>query len=86
VGETQQQTLGKRWYQFDCSVNGRPGHSGGFSFREHLSEHYSLLHVAPLPVPHLPAPMRSIFIATAERTLLWEWARRHGMLPICNRK
>ena len=91
VGETCDQTLEKRWYQFNrAAFFLKPGHSGGLTFAfefcgNKVVEPVHWLHVAAYPVD-LKEPRRSAHIRYVERMLLWCFVERHNQMPKCNRK
>ena len=91
IGETCDQTLAKRWYQFNRSAfEQKPGHSGGWTFSARYCGNCPVkpvgwLYVAPLPVT-LDEPHRSAFIRHVERRLIWEYVQKFNALPPCNSK
>ena len=90
IGETCDQTLGKRWYQFNRSAFEKAGHSGGWTFSARYCENCVVepvgwLYVAPLPVT-IDEPHRSAFIRYVERRLIWEYVQKFNTLPPCNSK
>jgi len=86
IGETCDQTLGKRWYQFNRSAfEKKGGHSGGWTYQGVCAELGGDLYVAACPV-WLPEPQQSAYIRYLERHLLWVWIQRHGRSPGCNSK
>lgn len=91
IGETCDQTLAKRWYQFNRSAFlQKPGHSGGWTFaatfcENQVVEPFEWLYVAAYPVD-MEEPKRSAHIRCVERLLLWTFVDRHNRLPRCNSK
>ena len=91
IGETCNQTLKKRWHQFNRSAfEQKPGHSGGQTFDTAFCDEPgastdACLHVAACPVL-IEEPHRSAFIRHTERRLIWEYVQQHGRLPLCNSK
>lgn len=91
VGETVDQTLAKRWYDFARSAfQGKSGHSGGWTFSEkflenRVSEPPSWLFLAAMPVL-FEKPRRSAFIRYVERRIIWEYVDHFGEYPSCNTK
>jgi hypothetical protein len=91
VGETCDQNLSKRWYQFNRSAfRQKSGHSGGSTFAEKFCQNqivvpFDWLYVAAHPVD-MEEPRRSAHIRYVERWLLWLFVDRHGRLPHCNSK
>ncbi len=86
IGETVSQALSSRWYQFNRSAfEEKSGHSGGHTYRHVCGGQGRNLFVAALPV-HRPEPHAGAYIRYVERLLIWEYCRRHGDLPCCNRK
>ena len=91
VGETCDQTLAKRWYQFNRSAFlQKSGHSGGWTFaaefcQSQIVEPFDWLYVAAYPVD-MDEPRRSAHIRFVERWLLWTFVDRHNRLPRCNSK
>lgn len=86
VGETCGQTLLKRWYDFNRSAfQEKPGHSGGWTYRELIGVSPRGLHVAAVGVD-MPEVKRDAYIRAVERTLIWQFVQRHGAMPKCNRK
>src|SRR3989442_15958260 len=88
VGETCSQTLKTRWNQFDATVRGGSGHSGGWNY--HLSFRTDKprkdLFVAAMPVDQLNEELRPSFIRYAERKLIWDYGKKWGKPPQCNKK
>lgn len=91
IGETCNQTLRKRWYQFHRSgFLRKSGHSGGWAFSDKFCDGRTIesvdwLYVAPYPV-NMEEPYRSAHIRFVERWMLWLYVDRHGHLPPCNTK
>ena len=91
IGITCDQTLTKRWYQFNRSAYERKnGHSGGWTFNSlycgnGTAETHPWLYVSCLPV-HLEEPELSAYIQFVERWLIWEHVQRYGKMPACNTK
>jgi hypothetical protein len=91
VGETCDQSLLGRWYQFGRSAFERKnGHSGGWTFSDRflascVAEAPPWLYVATLPV-FLDEPHQSTYIRFIERWLIWEYVQKFGARPICNSK
>lgn len=88
IGETCDNTLRGRWAQFDRTVRGKSGHSGGWTYRQRFkaSRPRNDLFVAAVPVDSLDEKTRSSFIRYAERKLIWDYARKWEKLPECNTK
>jgi hypothetical protein len=92
IGETVDQSLAERFYQFGRSAFQRkPGHSGGWTFSDRLlcgikQDHAPLwLFVALLSVT-LDEPCRSAYIRFVERAAIWDYVQAWGEFPICNVK
>ena len=88
IGETCDQNLRKRWYQFNRSAfEQKFGHSGGLSFASRFCEvrEHTGLHVAALPVAR-DEPHRSAYIRFVERRLIWDYVQKFNALPRCNSK
>jgi hypothetical protein len=83
IGETCDQTLEKRWYQFNRSgFEQKAGHSGGWTFAsQYCNNQINMpcpwLYVAALPVL-TEEPHRSAYIRMIERRLIWEHVQRFG--------
>ena len=92
IGETVTQTIKKRLYQFDCSISGRTGHSGGETLRDKGYSRASLwLSIRSFPlrgdVPKTVAEsFRSAQIRFLERLTLYQYIRTNGRYPPGNRK
>jgi len=87
IGETCKNSLIGRWRQFYRSAfEGKAGHSGGKTYRQVFGGQGNNLYVAAFPVEGLDKETRSLFIRYVERKLIWEFARRWGTAPRCNRK
>ena len=88
IGETTDQSLGKRIRQFSGSAfDGRPGHSGGNTFHTiHEGETpESMLWVSVCPV-ELGEVHTSAYIKYLERRLIWEYVCTYSELSLCNSK
>ena len=92
VGETVDQSLEKRLYQFARSAFQRKyGHSGGWTFSDDFLSGVEQDHAPPwlfvavLPVT-LKEPHRSAYIRFVERVIIWEFVQRWNEAPACNRK
>ncbi len=87
IGETCGNSLKGRWYQFDRSAfHGKTGHSGGYTYREQCLRFRHELHVAAFPVEGLGEAIQPYFVRYVERKLLWDYIRKWGQPPACNRK
>jgi hypothetical protein len=87
IGETCGNSLLERWRQLDrAACRGKRGHSGGLSYRRLFGQPAGNLHVAAFPVSNLDECIRASFIRYIERKLIWEFARKWGAIPECNRK
>jgi len=91
IGETVDQTLSKRFYQFHRSAFLRKNsHSGGWTFSDKFcggipSDPPSWLHVSMFAVT-LKEPYLSAFIRLVERKVLWDFVRRWDAYPECSCK
>ncbi|MCX6996138.1 MAG: hypothetical protein NTV49_03410 [Kiritimatiellaeota bacterium] len=91
VGETCNQTLETRLYQFSRSAFRRKtGHSGGWTFCDRFNrgkpaDPPDWLFVSLLPVT-LAEPKRSVWIRLVERQILWDFVGKRDRLPQCNGK
>jgi len=86
VGETCDQTLKKRWYQFNNSAfRDKPGHSGGWSYESTFKDNGEDLYVAALPVK-LPDNLKHLFIRYLERKIILEFALKYNLQPKLNKK
>ena len=91
IGETCDQNLAKRWYQFNRSAFERKeGHSGGWTFCDKycasaVAQAVPWLYVAAMPVL-MKEPHRSAYIRHVERLLIWQFVQAFGALPACNSK
>ncbi len=86
VGETCDQTLKKRWYQFNNSAfRDKDGHSGGWSYESTFGDKGDDLYVATLPVD-LPKNLRHLFIRFVERKIILEFALKYNAQPKLNKK
>ena len=87
IGETCDNSLKGRWYQFNRSAfHGKPGHSGGSTYREQHLRFRRQLHVAAIPIEGLGEAVQPYFIRHLERKLLWQYILKWGRPPACNRK
>ena len=87
IGETCKNSLIWRWRQFNRSAfEGKAGHSGRKTYRQVFGGQGNNLYVAAFLVEGLDKETRSLFIRYVERKLIWEFARRWGTAPRCNRK
>jgi len=87
VGETCNQSLRSRWYQFDRSAfQSKDGHSGGWNYNEEFGDKGQDLFVAAMPVTDVPEKLRHLFIRYVERKLILDYAVEHESQPILNRK
>ena len=87
VGETVDQTLCARWYQFNRSAfQNKFGHSGGKTYRSIIGGSSRSLFVSAFPVTYDSEIFNKAFIRYVERLLLYNFARQHGDFPKCNRK
>lgn len=87
IGETCNNSLLGRWRQFDRSAfRGKSGHSGGKTYREKLGGKGARLYVAAFPVQNRNEVIRPYFIRYVERKLIWNFCRKWGTAPNCNRK
>ena len=86
IGETCDQTLKKRLYQFNNSAfRDKRGHSGGWSYKSTFGDKGDDLYVAVLPV-RLPDNLRHLFIRYVERKLILEFALKYSSQPKLNKK
>lgn len=86
IGETCA-SLKRRWRQFDrAAFHGEHGHSGGLTYREIYGDNGKRLYVSVFPVRYSNIKLRSLFIRYVERKLIWEFAKKWGCAPKCNRK
>ena len=86
VGETCNQTLKKRWYQFNNSAfRDKDGHSGGWSYESKFKDRGDDLYVAAFPID-LPKNLRHLFIRYLERKLILEFALKYNTQPTLNKK
>jgi len=86
VGETCDQMLSERWYQFGRSAfEEKSGHSGGHTYRREVTSTPRGLWVAAMGVA-LPETLAAATIRLLERILIWQYVHRHGWMPISNRK
>ncbi|MFO8056784.1 MAG: hypothetical protein R6V10_05775 [bacterium] len=86
IGETCNQSLARRWYQFGRSAfESRGGHSGGWTYLELFGDSGHDLYVAALAItkeePYLSADIRLI-----EREFLSKYVYANNEYPNCNRK
>jgi hypothetical protein len=89
IGETHGKNLKHRWSQFHraafCCKD--DGHSGGISYRQRFGARIDDLYVSAFPVERdslgiIPASYYTLYV---ERTLLWDYVRRHGHERLCNK-
>ena len=86
VGETCDQTLKIRLYQFDYSAFcDNEGHSGGKSYKSTFGDEGDDLYVAAFPVK-LPDNLSHLFIRYVERKLILEFALKYNAQPKLNNK
>jgi 5-methylcytosine-specific restriction protein A len=91
IGETVDQTLDKRLYQFNFSLDGRPGHSGGATLKEKGIHRRKLwLSIRSFPLGYGMkdgfADLRSSQIRLLERILLHEYVCANWNYPEGNSK
>ena len=87
IGETCNNTLKGRWYQFHCSAHyNKEGHSGGFTYFKKYRGNVDDLFVAALPVVNIKDNLRHLLIRYIERKLILEYAIKHRKQPECNKK
>jgi len=92
IGETVDQTLHKRLYQFNCSLDGRSGHSGGATLRKkNVPRRRLWLSVRSFPLAYqlddqFARSFRSSQIRWLERTLLHEYIHANRTYPQGNSK
>ncbi|MCP4373702.1 MAG: hypothetical protein GY797_37220 [Deltaproteobacteria bacterium] len=87
IGETCNQNLRKRWYQFNRSAfEGKIGHSGGSTYRQVFDNLDKNLYVAAFSVDQLDEELQPFFIRYVERKLIWDFVLQHNAAPVCNRK
>jgi hypothetical protein len=92
IGETVDQNLHKRLYQFNCSLNGRGGHAGGDTLKKKgLSRHKLWLSIRSFPLRYGPkdkfaCSFRSSQIRLLERILLHEYVCANRTYPQGNSK
>jgi hypothetical protein len=90
IGETVDQNLHKRLYQFNCSLKGRGGHAGGDTLKGRF-RHKSWLSIRSFPLGYglegeFADCLRSSQIRLLERTLLHEYIRANRIYPLGNKK
>lgn len=87
IGETCSNTLLGRWRQFNASAFlGKPGHSGGKTYRKKFADAGKKLYVAAFPVTMEDERLSPLYIRYFERKVIWEYAMKWGDSPICNMK
>ncbi len=87
IGETCNQFLKRRWYQFDRSAfHHKPGHSGGHSYRRKYGDSGKNLYVSAFSVPNNLKNKRHLFIRYIERKLILDFAMKYGEQPKLNHK
>ena len=91
VGQTCDQTLEKRLYQFSRSAfHRKKNHSGGWKFCDLFNEGRPAEAPAWLFVSLLPVifdePKRPAWIQLVERQILWDFVCEWDRLPLCNSK
>lgn len=84
VGQSSR-PLRHRLDEFEMSVRGKPGHSGGWAYRERVAQNLNSGFVSVLPVRQ-PAAVRDMAIGLLERILIWEYTVRWRCSPRCNSK
>ncbi len=90
IGETHavDQSLKIRWQAFQQGAfkHGKGPHAGGNTYYRMFGvSRERELCVSGLALK-LEQPWGSAFILAAERLLIWEFVRRHGRLPQCNKE
>jgi len=86
-GETCNNSLIGRWHQFNRSAfESKDGHSGGWTYNDTYKDKGDDLYVAALAVSELPDNIRHLFIRYVERKLMLDYAIKHGIQPVLNRK
>jgi len=95
IGETVDQNIGKRLYQFRRSIGGKPAHSGGtrlYKLNYQLADLWIAIRSFPLDYGHLgdddslAKSFRSAQIRHLERTLLYEYVLKRSRYPVGNSK
>ena len=87
IGETCNNTLKGRWYQFNRSAHyNKEGHSGGFTYYKKYKGNVNDLFVAALPIINIENNLRHLFIRYIERKLILKYAIRYSKQPECNKK
>lgn len=91
IGETVEQNLGKRLYQLDCALKGKPGHAGGTTLKKKGYKPRTLwLSVRSFPLGYGPEKearsFRSSQIRLLERRLLYEYVHANRDYPAGNLK
>ncbi len=86
IGETSRSKLGKRLREFHYTAfDGRGDHPGGRLYRRAYHDEGERLFTAIAPVKGLAGTRRAIFLRYVESKLVWDYARRNGTAPRCNR-
>jgi hypothetical protein len=90
IGETTQQSIHKRLYQFSNSAFKRKnGHSGGWTYSDKFLNNKSTenipsnLYVSILPIDR-PVKESKAYIKYVERLLIWEYFKTQKDYPACN--
>jgi len=87
IGETCNNSLKGRWYQFNRSAfQSKDGHSGGWSYNTAFGDEGDDLYVAALPIFDVPEKVEHLFIRYVERKLILDFALKHGLQPKLNHK
>jgi len=87
VGETCGQGLKKRLRQFEKSAaTGKHAHAGGRNYHTEFGSIREDLSVAIWAALDLNPKTGPAFIRFIERKLIWEYAKKWGEMPCCNRK
>jgi len=87
VGETCNNSLKGRWYQFDRSAfQSKDGHSGGWSYNDEFGDSGDDLYVAALDTQDIPNEIRHLFIRFVERKVILDFALKNGSKPKLNKK
>ncbi|MCB1465584.1 MAG: hypothetical protein KDK08_00145 [Rhizobiaceae bacterium] len=69
-----------------AATTGRAKHSGGRTFHRFYGIETTDLTVQVHRAPRIAAPIIAAYIEFVERSLIWDFAQRHGHLPVCNAK
>lgn len=86
VGETCNNSLQGRWYQFHRSAfESKNGHSGGWTYQDIEHDSGKNLFVAAFPVSKTKANYH-LLIRYVERKLIYDYARKYGQQPRINKK